>query len=89
MSGYANEQKHYVAFTPIQVMQQLMNTDEFQGFCKGNTIKYILRANYKGQYHSDIQKAKQYMWWSEVAKTGKLIDPATDIPPEDWEPSIL
>lgn len=88
MSGYANDQKHYVALSPIQVMQKLMTKEEFIGFCKGNAIKYILRADYKGQHDSDLEKARQYLWWASMAEQDITIDPALDIPP-DIELKIL
>lgn len=31
------------------------------GFCLGNAVKYIARANHKGKKKEDLQKAKWYI----------------------------
>lgn len=86
--GYAVNQKHYKAKTPIEFMQTLMTKEQFMGFCIGNTIKYLMRADYKGQHDSDINKAKQYYYWACLAKHDKQVDPSEPVP-EGVKPSIF
>lgn len=78
--GYAVNAKHYVAKSPIEFMQSVMTKEQFMGFCIGNTIKYLMRADYKGQHDSDINKAKQYSYWACLAKHDKKVDPSEPIP---------
>ena len=59
---------HYAAMAglePIEVMQLVMSREEFEGFLKGNIIKYTMRAGRKqGEAaEKDIAKAKRYTQW--------------------------
>ena len=57
-----NHPIHYGGDTPyetIKVLEAWLQIDEFIGFLKGNTIKYLSRHRAKGQYQ-DIQKASFY-----------------------------
>lgn len=76
---------HYVkgAMQAVEFMQTFMSKEEFIGFLKGNVIKYIARANYKGQKEADFEKARTYSWWLELAKLDKRVIP-TDVVPKDW-----
>lgn len=47
---------------PIEVIE-----DWGLGFCLGNAIKYIARADYKGSKKQDLEKAKWYLE-REIAK---------------------
>ena len=57
--------RHYenLEIEPIEVMRKDLSREEFKGYLKGNIIKYILRAPYKGQEDSDYKKAAQYSKW--------------------------
>lgn len=44
----------------IDAIRACMSEEEFRGFCKGNAIKYLWRAEYKGG-SEDYQKARDYM----------------------------
>lgn len=79
-AGYSVSQKHYVAKSPIEVMQTLMSKEMFVGFCIGNTVKYLMRAPFKGQLRSDLDKARQYSWWASLARKGKVVDPSEPVP---------
>lgn len=35
----------------------------YESFLRGNVLKYILRAPYKGNELQDLLKAKQYLEW--------------------------
>ena len=48
--------------SPIGAMKQgLISRDEYIGFLKGNIIKYIIRAQYKGNAAEDLMKARNYI----------------------------
>jgi hypothetical protein len=51
---------HYAVYPvqPIHITRHL-------GFCLGNTVKYMLRAPYKGGVE-DVDKALQYLSWEEL-----------------------
>ena len=55
--------KHYMLFPgmeAIDVIQKALTPDEFIGFCKGNALKYRLRAGDKGPAEKCIAKAHWY-----------------------------
>lgn len=84
-------ENHYAkgSMQAIEIMQTFMSQDEFIGFLKGNVIKYLSRADYKGQKEKDLEKAKTYSWWLALAKLGRKIIPTNSVP-EDWViPPIL
>ncbi len=62
----ANQQQvggsHYKAMPiqPWEAMQAWMKPDEFNGFLKGNAIKYLARCNAKGGLE-DVKKAHHYI----------------------------
>jgi hypothetical protein len=39
----------------------------YETFLRGNVIKYVMRAPYKGKELEDLQKARQYLDW-EIAR---------------------
>ena len=53
---------HYkdMAVQPWAVMELVLTSDEFEGFLKGNIIKYTMRAGRKDG-SDDAGKAKHYM----------------------------
>lgn len=77
LTGTAPSQNHYTqhAVQPIEIMQMYLSKEEFEGFLKGNVIKYSLRANYKGQKQKDVDKAYQYAKWLGQAQRGEKINP--------------
>jgi hypothetical protein len=44
----------------IDAIQAALTPEEFAGFCKGNSLKYIWREKYKGG-SIDLQKAAWYL----------------------------
>lgn len=44
-----------------------LTAEEFQGYCKGNALKYISRAGKKGEASEDIDKAIVYLGWLKGA----------------------
>lgn len=63
MSDEINSPSHYMLFPgmeSIDVIQKALTPDEFIGFCKGNALKYRLRAGEKGPAEKCIAKANWY-----------------------------
>ena len=46
----------------IDAIEAALTPEEFQGYCKGNAMKYIWRAGEKG---SEIQDLKKAIWYLE------------------------
>lgn len=47
---------------PIDMFRAKLTAKEFRGFCKGNIIKYVFRADYKNGLE-DYKKAAVYLNW--------------------------
>ena len=45
----------------IDAIESSMETENFKGYLKGNTLKYIWRMSYKGKALEDLQKAQWYL----------------------------
>ena len=45
----------------IQAIEASMEPEAFQGYLKGNTLKYIWRMSYKGKALEDCKKAQWYL----------------------------
>ena len=73
------------AMQPLEVMQRIMTAEQFKGFLLGNCIKYRMRCENKGQRDSDMYKARQYAYWLEMTKDGRIINPSKDKVPFDYE----
>lgn len=58
-----NHPEHYGGeanpYECIKVLESWLTPEEFAGFCKGNVIKYLARANHKGGAQ-DVAKADWY-----------------------------
>lgn len=46
----------------IDAIRSALTSDEFEGFCKGNVIKYVWRELYDGG-DEDVCKAQNYLQW--------------------------
>ena len=44
------------------ILKKKLTPEEFKGFCKGNILKYVFRAEYKNGAE-DYRKAAQYLKW--------------------------
>lgn len=58
-----NNVKHYQVFEGIEaidIIKQVLTPQEFKGYCKGNALKYRLRAGKKADVVQDIKKAQRY-----------------------------
>lgn len=65
MDDKVNHPSHYNhgKYEVIDILQDQLTVDEFNGFCKANALKYILRAGYKGDASEDYKKA---IWYLEM-----------------------
>lgn len=77
-NGTAQGALHYLSMDiePIEVMQADMTPEEFEGFCKGNAIKYLLRAGKKNgeEKAKEYEKAAQYATWLVTLANGGKIE---------------
>lgn len=75
--GMAVNQKHYqiARVEPIEVLQMYLSPEEFQGYLRGNALKYLLRVGYKDESKKEIDKAYQYSKWLRQAVGGEIINP--------------
>lgn len=56
---------------------------QFESFLRGNVIKYVMRAPYKGDELADLEKAAEYLQWEiervkEEQFWAKFEEPATE-----------
>lgn len=58
-----NSPSHYTAgsIEVIDFIQAKLSVEEFKGYLKGNIIKYLSRASYKGKELEDFKKAQWYL----------------------------
>ena len=63
MTDEINSPSHYMLFPDmeaIDVIRAALTPEEFAGYCKGNALKYRLRAGEKGPVEKCIAKANWY-----------------------------
>lgn len=62
-----NNNQHYkdCLIEPFYLMENILTIEEFIGFLKGNTIKYAMRAPFKGESDKDIEK---YLYYSSLLR---------------------
>lgn len=63
---------------------EVIDITRYESFLRGNIIKYVLRAPYKGSELQDLKKAAQYLEWEiERIERGigvdQMVDEITDI----------
>ena len=53
---------HYTVggYEALDVIKAKLTPEEYRGYCKGNILKYVMRANYKGAHDIDCSKAEYY-----------------------------
>jgi len=58
-----NQPSHYTngGIENIDYIKAKLTPEEFRGFCKGNALKYLGRANEKGEEQEDREKAEWYL----------------------------
>jgi hypothetical protein len=88
-SKVGNDYYEKSSMQPLEVMQRIMTPEQFKGFLLGNCIKYRMRCDNKGQHDSDLYKARQYAYWLELVRQGKIINPSVDVVPEGYEFKVV
>ena len=68
-SDAVNHQNHYCqgGIECIKAIEASMTPEEFQGYCKGNVIKYVWRFREKNGLE-DLKKAQVYLGWMIESK---------------------
>ena len=63
MSDPVNNPSHYnrKGVEAIDAIEASMSKEEFQGYLKGNVMKYIWRYRYKAKPLEDLKKAEWYL----------------------------
>lgn len=66
MSTIADPINHPLHYTQgsiecIDAIEAALSTEEFEGFLKGQIIKYVWRARHKGTPRIDLEKANWYL----------------------------
>lgn len=71
MSDNINSPKHYklddLNIEAIDVIRSILGKEKFEGYCRGNVIKYVLRADSKNGIE-DLKKAQVYLKWEVESK---------------------
>ena len=69
--------KHYklegLDIEAIDVIKSVLGKEKFEGYCRGNVIKYILRADSKNGIE-DLKKAQVYLNWEIMSKENMYED---------------
>jgi hypothetical protein len=60
-----NKPQHYTqgGIECIEAIRASLSPSAFQGYCKGNVMKYLWRYEHKGKPAEDLKKAQVYMNW--------------------------
>ena len=71
MADNVNHPKHYkmdgLDIEVIDVIKSVLGKEKFEGYCRGNVIKYISRADSKNGLE-DLKKARVYLNWEIESK---------------------
>lgn len=61
-----NSPNHYTVggIETIDFIRAKLTTEQFKGHCLANAIAYISRAEYKGDFKTDVKKAIKYLEWA-------------------------
>lgn len=62
MADNVNHPAHYTEgkYEVIDIIQDQLSPEQFQGYCLGNVMKYVMRHRYKGG-PEDLKKARWYL----------------------------
>lgn len=47
----------------FDIIQAKLTVEQFKGFLLGNSLKYLLRCNWKGNIQRDLEKGNNYIKW--------------------------
>lgn len=88
MSDVVNKPDHYQLFADgteaIDVIRRTLSPEEFVGYCKGNVLKYRLRAGKKDKLEQDIAKAETYVRMMAAALPHEPVGRTADYPLSTW-----
>lgn len=66
MTDNVNHPKHYETYIEgleaIDIIYAALGPEKFVGYCRGNALKYLLRADAKNGTE-DLEKAQVYLNW--------------------------
>lgn len=72
MSDNVNAPSHYTLegldVEAIDVIRSVLGEERFKGYCRGNALKYIIRADRKNGVE-DLRKAIKYLTWECEGET--------------------
>jgi len=62
ISDPVNRPDHYTVggHEAIAIIRAKLTPEEYRGYLKGNMMKYLMRANYKGEHDNDCAKTNWY-----------------------------
>ena len=68
-----NHPAHYQTYIDgletIDIIYAVLGPERFEGYCRGNALKYLARADDKGNTIEDLEKAIVYIKWEiEIRK---------------------
>ena len=66
MNDSVNKPHHYQVLDGIEavdIIRARLTEEEFRGWCKGNALKYMLRAGLKDDEGQDVRKGMKFMGW--------------------------
>lgn len=85
MTDFVNHPPHYLA-SPSGV--EVIEITQHLNFCMGNVIKYVLRADHKGDPLTDLHKAATYLQFEikrrEMELEQRTMDALFDAYPETY-----
>ena len=64
---HTNEVENAIDIECIKAIEASMTPEEFQGYCKGNVMKYVWRFREKNGLE-DLKKAQVYLGWMIESK---------------------
>lgn len=67
---------------------EVIDITRYESFLRGNILKYVLRAPYKGHELQDLRKAAQYLEW-EIERVERGIELDEMNLPVDLETGLL
>ena len=67
-----NHPAHYQTYIDgletIDMIYAVLGPERFEGYCRGNALKYLARADDKGNTIEDLEKAAKYISWEIVSR---------------------
>lgn len=75
MNDNVNQPNHYqlsgLNVEVIDIIKSVLDKDKFEGYCRGNVLKYVMRADHKNGLE-DLKKARVYLNWEIESKENGL-----------------